>query len=210
MPMVTVNADSLRVRSEADASASVLAKVNSGTCLAQPEDEESADATQDWVAVQLEDDTTGYVASEYVNIAKGLMTAKTIKEIQTQTQSILSSGATSLTAFATQFVGNRYKWGGSSLTGGTDCSGFVMSVFAQYGVSLPHSSSAQSNYGRTVSASEAQPGDLFFYGRGGKRIGHVAIYIGNGQIVHAANSRDGIIISSAYYQTPVTVKRILN
>ena len=206
--LVTVNADSLRIRSDADSSASVLAKVSSGTTLATPQDADDSNAG--WVAVQLEDETTGYVASEYVNIAKGLMTARTIKEIREQTQNVLSSGATSLTAFATQFVGNRYKWGGTSLTNGVDCSGFVMAVYAQYGISLPHSSSAQSGYGKTVSASEAQPGDLFFYGRGGKRIGHVAIYLGNGMIVHAANSRDGIIVSSAYYQTPVTVKRILN
>ncbi len=210
--MVTVHADALRVRSDATKNSSVIAKVNNGTELLKPNNDENSDS-EEWVSVKLENNTTGYVASEYVDIAKKLMTARTItqiRKVQESTQNVISSGTSNLSAFATQFVGNRYKWGGTSLTSGADCSGFVMSVYAKYGVSLPHSSASQANYGRTVSASEAQPGDLFFYGRGGKRIGHVAIYIGNGQIVHAANSRDGIVISSAYYQTPVTVKRVLN
>ena len=79
-----------------------------------------------------------------------------------------------------------------------------MQVYAKYGVYLPHSSRAQPNYGRRISASEAQPGDLFFYGSGGS-INHVAIYIGGGQVVHASNHRDGIKISNAYYRTPICV-----
>lgn len=81
-----------------------------------------------------------------------------------------------LVSYACQFVGNPYVWGGTSLTRGADCSGFVMSVFANYGVSLPHSSGSQAGHGTSISASEAQPGDLFFYGNG-SRINHVAIYI---------------------------------
>ena len=84
----------------------------------------------------------------------------------------------------------------------------MLSVFANYGISLPHSSRAQANCGTSISASEAQPGDLFFYGSGS--ISHVAIYIGNGQIVHASNKRTGIKISNAYYRTPLKVVRILN
>ncbi|MDY4838965.1 MAG: C40 family peptidase, partial [Lachnospiraceae bacterium] len=111
-------------------------------------------------------------------------------------------------SYATQFVGNPYVWGGTSLTNGADCSGFTMSVMAKYGVYLPHSSRAQANCGTRVSASEAQPGDLFFYGSG-KGINHVAIYIGNGQIVHASSPSTGIKISNAFYRSPVCVTRVL-
>ena len=113
----------------------------------------------------------------------------------------------SLVSYATQFVGNPYVWGGTSLTRGADCSGFVMSVFANYGISLPHSSRAQANCGTKISASDAQPGDLFFYGNGSS-INHVAIYIGGGRVVHASSPKSGIKISGAYYRTPVKVVRV--
>lgn len=105
--------------------------------------------------------------------------------------------------FALQFVGNPYVFGGSSLTNGTDCSGFVMSVYANFGVNLPHSSSADRNVGYDVGGLEnAQPGDIICYS------GHVGIYIGNGQIVHASTSRTGIVVGSATYRTPLCVRRI--
>ncbi|MDE6980450.1 MAG: C40 family peptidase, partial [Lachnospiraceae bacterium] len=110
---------------------------------------------------------------------------------------------------ALQFVGNPYVYGGTSLTNGADCSGFTLSIFAKYGIYLPHSSAAQAGYGRRINASEAQPGDLFFYGSG-SRISHVAIYIGNGQIVHASSRRTGIKISNAYYRSPICVVRLLD
>ena len=112
-----------------------------------------------------------------------------------------------LADYAMQFLGNPYVWGGSSLTNGADCSGFVMTIFAQYGVSLPHSSAAQSVYGTRISAQDARPGDLFFYGS--PRISHVGIYVGNGQIIHASNKKNGIKLSSAYYQSPVCVTRLI-
>ena len=108
--------------------------------------------------------------------------------------------------YACQFVGNPYVWGGTSLTNGVDCSGFTMQILGKYGVSLPHSSSAQPGCGTIINSSDAQPGDLFFYGSGSS-ISHVAIYIGDGQIVHASNSRDGIKVSNAYYRTPICVAR---
>lgn len=105
--------------------------------------------------------------------------------------------------YALQFVGNPYVYGGSSLTNGTDCSGFVMSVYANFGVSLPHSSASDRTQGYAVDGlANAQPGDLICYS------GHVALYIGNGQIVHASNKRTGIIVSQADYRKILAIRRI--
>lgn len=105
--------------------------------------------------------------------------------------------------FACQYIGNPYVAGGTSLTNGADCSGFVQAVYKNFGVSLPRSSYAQSTVGKGVSYSEAQPGDVIYYG------GHVGIYIGNGQIVHASTERTGIKITSATYRSIITVRRIV-
>ena len=113
-----------------------------------------------------------------------------------------------LVNYALQFVGNPYVWGGTSLTNGADCSGFVLSIYAQFGYSLPHSAAAQSGYGVEVSLSDLQPGDLLFYSNG-SGIGHVAIYAGGGMVVHASNKRDGIKTSNYNYRTPVKAVRIL-
>ncbi len=126
----------------------------------------------------------------------------------TQTTTVTASGGsgtgTSVANYALQFVGNPYVYGGSSLTKGTDCSGFVMSVYANYGVSLPHSSSSLRSSGSGVEGglSAAQPGDIICYS------GHVGIYIGNGQIVHASTSKTGIIVSNADYRQVLAVRRI--
>lgn len=106
--------------------------------------------------------------------------------------------------FAKQFVGNPYVYGGTSLTNGADCSGFVMSVYKNFGVSLPHSSAADRSVGASVNGLEnAQPGDLICYS------GHVGIYAGNGQIVHASTSKTGIIVSNANYRSILSIRRIL-
>ena len=105
--------------------------------------------------------------------------------------------------FACKYIGNPYVAGGTSLTNGADCSGFVWAVYQAFGYSLPRSSYAQSTAGRGVSYSEAQPGDIIYYG------GHVGIYIGNGQIVHASTERTGIKITSATYRSIITVRRIV-
>jgi cell wall-associated NlpC family hydrolase len=106
-------------------------------------------------------------------------------------------------AYAKLFLGNPYQYGGTSLTNGTDCSGFTMSVYRNFGVYLPHASSAQRSVGTAVSYSEARPGDIICYS------GHVALYMGGGQIIHASTERTGIIIGSATYKPILTIRRIL-
>lgn len=108
-----------------------------------------------------------------------------------------NSNGSSIASFACQFVGNPYVYGGTSLTNGADCSGFVQSVYANFGISLPRTSYAQASAGTQVSVSDLQPGDLLFY----HGFGHVAIYIGNGQVVHASNRQTGIKISAYNYST---------
>ena len=121
----------------------------------------------------------------------------------TTTTSSGSSTGSAIVNFATQYVGNPYVWGGTSLTSGADCSGFVQSVYRNFGINLPRTSYEQQNVGTEVSYANAQPGDLICYG------GHVAIYMGNGKIVHASNSRDGIKISNdATYRTILSVRRL--
>ena len=122
-----------------------------------------------------------------------------------QEQPDVSTGS-DIAGFATQFVGNPYVWGGTSLTNGADCSGFVQSVMANFGIYISRTAASQASGGTAVSLDNMQAGDLVFYSSGGE-IDHVGLYIGGGQIVHAANSNSGIIISDCYYSTPVSVRR---
>lgn len=114
-----------------------------------------------------------------------------------------SSRGQEIANFACQFIGNPYVAGGTSLTNGADCSGFTSAVFSNFGVSLPRTSGSQAACGREVSYAEAAPGDIIYYG------GHVGIYIGNGQIVHASTQATGIKISNALYRSIISVRRIV-
>lgn len=194
-----VTTTTLYVREEPNTDCSIVTSMPMG------EELEVIEQLDGWIKVAIDSDE-GYVSADYVEVNTELPTAMTMTEVR-YGQGV-SDVRVDLVSYACQFVGNPYVWGGTSLTKGADCSGFVLSVFANYGVSLPHSSVAQSNSGTKISSSEAQPGDLFFYGNG-SRINHVAIYIGNGQVVHASSPRTGIKISGAYYRNPVKVVRIL-
>lgn len=158
------------------------------------EDSESADEGEGSEDVEYD---------EYGNVIDSDNTVSE-EEYESQDTPSYSGAGASVVDYATQFVGNPYVWGGTSLTNGADCSGFTQSVYANFGVSIPRTSYEQQNAGYEVPYSEAQPGDLICYG------GHVAIYMGNGQIVHASNSRDGIKISNdATYRTILSVRRLV-
>ena len=230
--VATVTTQTLYVRSEPSTEASVLGMVPGDDDLTVVDE---STAAQGWVKVSI-DEGDGYVSTQYVTLsteykyaeskaeeearlareaaereaaaeaarksaAKRSASSKSSSSGKSYSAPSGSSGS-SVANYACQFVGNPYVYGGTSLTNGADCSGFVMSVYRQYGVSLPHSSSALRSVGYGVSQSKMQPGDIVCYS------GHVGIYIGNGQIVHASNARDGIKISSAYYKSILAVRRI--
>ena len=226
--IATVTTTTLKVRSAASTDADVIGLVPIDDELVVSEEEDG------WIKVDIEEGE-GYVSTDYVTLSTEFVKAESkaeeearlakedaekeaarkaassgtskkssgkVKSAESYTSKSSSIGS-AVAEFAQQFVGNPYVYGGSSLTNGTDCSGFVMSVYANFGVSLPHSSSADRSVGAAVDGlSNAEPGDLVCYS------GHVALYIGNGQIVHASTSRDGIKISNnAAYRTILSVRR---
>lgn len=229
--IATVTTTTLKVREQPGMDATVLGLIPIDDQLIVTEELDG------WIEVNIEEGD-GYVSMDYVTLSTEFVQAESKEEeaarlakeeaerraaqaaaaraasqrtpqsgSENKTVTYASSGGSemgrSVADYALQFVGNPYVYGGTSLTNGADCSGFVMSVYANFGVSLPHSSSADRNVGSAVNGLEnAQPGDLVCYS------GHVALYIGNGQIVHASTSKTGIIVSNANYRTPLSVRRI--
>lgn len=168
------------------------------------EDNDSSDYSEDYSSETGEAGEAGYTGETGESDDSGYTESETTADTASSTTASSGSGGSSVVDYAKQFVGNPYVWGGTSLTSGADCSGFVQSVYSNFGVSLPRTSYEQQNAGREVSYSEAQPGDLICYG------GHVAIYMGDGKIVHASNSRDGIKVSdNAAYRTILSVRRLV-
>ncbi len=209
MAVVTTKSN-LNVRKKPSTDSSIITKIST------EERYEVQSEKNGWVKISLDGltdeegeelDSAGYISADYCEVKYALKAAVKYTPLEEGGNSSYSSTRASLCNYACQFVGNPYVWGGTSLTRGADCSGFVMSVFAKYGISLPHSSRGQAYCGTSISASQMRPGDLVFYGSGG--INHVAIYIGNGMIVHAANTRRGIVLNSWNYMTPVKIVNVL-
>lgn len=226
--LATVNTTTLFVREDATTESPRLGMVAMQDDLSVTQEED----LDGWVKVSIEEGE-GYVSTDYVTLhtefvkaeSKAEEKARLAKEEAARKAALAAankkagkkgkkgsggsvvgggSGAgASVASFALQFVGNPYVYGGSSLTNGTDCSGFTMSVYAHFGVGLPHSSGAQRSCGKDVGGlANAQPGDLVCYS------GHVGIYIGGGKIVHASTAKTGIKVSNANYRNVLSVRRI--
>ena len=229
--MAISNTDGVNVRTEPNTNSSIYTQISNRERFLV------ADQQDGWVKIEI-DDQDAYLSSDYVDVKYGLEEAikytPVVEVADTSSKNdsknssknnsgkknsandgaagsksgSVSSKRAQIANYAVQFVGNRYVYGGTSLTNGTDCSGFTMSVMAKFGVSLPHNSGAQSGSGKSITSSQMRPGDLVFYsGSGG--INHVALYIGNGQVCHASNARSGIKISTWNYRTPAKIVNVL-
>ena len=189
----------LRVRTEPNTESEII------TTMAEGEYLEVVEVMDGWIKVLL-DDEEGYISAEYAQVKENLDTAITMTELLYGEG--VSDVRVELCQYAKQFIGNPYVWGGTSLTKGADCSGFTLSVFKKYGIKLPHYSVSQSQMGTKVSLSEAKAGDLVFYAKG-NTVNHVAIYLGNGQVVHASSPITGIKISNVGYRTIHSIRNII-
>lgn len=198
--VAVANTDGLNVREQANTESAVMTQILKG------EELEYVETLDGWVKVSI-DGEDAYVAEEYVSVEEKLATAITMTEL------LYGEGVSDIRVevveYAKQFVGNPYVWGGTSLTKGADCSGFVQSVFKKFGVKLSRTSRTQVNDGTKISLSELKPGDLVFYTNGSGTINHVALYIGGGQVVHASSPKTGIKISKYNYRTPYKAVSVL-
>ncbi|MCI7261995.1 MAG: SH3 domain-containing protein [Otoolea sp.] len=228
--MAIVSTDRLNARTEPSTDAPIWTQISNSERYAVLKQLDG------WVEIEL-DTTSAYVATDFVDVRYALNEAIQFTPIEDTPKSSTGKGSTGkggssggktgggvgntpgnaagsskrtqIANYATQFLGNPYVWGGTSLTNGADCSGFTMAVMSKFGVSLPHHSGSQANCGKSINSSQMRPGDLVFYTNSGGTINHVALYIGNGQVVHASNQRDGIKISTWNYRTPAKIVNVL-
>ena len=199
--VVIVNAeDGLRIRTAPSTDSACVTVVLEGTEL------EYVETVDGWHKVMIDNDEA-YVSADYADVHETLETAVTLTELL-YGQGV-SDVRVDMVEYAKQFLGNPYVWGGTSLTKGTDCSGFTQSIYKKYGISISRTSRSQANDGTKISINQAKPGDLIFYSQNGT-INHVAMYIGGGQVIHASNPKSGIKISKYNYRTPAKIVRIIN
>lgn len=205
--MAIVHADRLNARTEPSTDAKIWTQIS------ENERYHVAEQLDGWVKIEFDESGEGdgddeisaaYVSSEFVEVRYALSEA--IKFSPTEESASLRSR---IVNYAMKFLGNPYVWGGTSLTKGADCSGFTMSVMKNFGISLPHYSGSQAKSGKRIKSSEMRPGDLVFYGNNRGKINHVAMYIGNGQVINAASRRSGIKISTWNYRTPICIVDVI-
>lgn len=189
----------LRVRGGPSTDSEIITTMGEGERL------EVTEILDGWIKVSL-DDEDAYISAEYAVVENELDTAVTMSELLYGEG--VSNVRVDLCQYAKEFIGNPYVWGGTSLTKGVDCSGFTMMIYKKYGITLPHSSVSQSKMGKGISLAEAKAGDLVFYDKGGT-VNHVAIYIGNGQVVHASNPKQGIKTSQVGYRHIHSIRSII-
>jgi len=192
-----VNTEALNVRKGPSVESEILTQITTN------ERYEVLEVLDGWVKISLGSYEVAYVAAEYVEVGYSLVEAIKFEPVSEATlfrQYVVN--------YALQFLGNPYVWGGTSLTRGADCSGFVQSVLANYGIWVPRVSRQQAGAGVAVNSQTLKPGDLVFYGTGGV-VNHVAMYIGNGQIVHAISESRGIGITSMWFSTPMGYRNVI-
>lgn len=212
----TVTASHVNVRSTASSLTddNIITEVNRGEDLIVLDEEAIEVVTKNdpnatvWVKVDI-DDNIGYVTKEFVELSYKWKTATKMESVTA------SSLRTTIISEAKQHLGLRYVWGGTSLSSGADCSGFVWGVYTKCGIStkklgLPRTSSAMSQDGSKVSSSTIQPGDLVFYGNRRGKVDHVAMYIGNGKVIHESGRSEGCKISNINYRTVITMRNYLD
>lgn len=229
----TVLADRLNVREEQSADSRRIGYIDNGENVKVVED------CGDWLKVQYTDSKQGYVSAEYVSVHEEFVYAKSIEEERREEAERQALAARAQEAeqstpevigtitfptnqytsneelriaivdYAMQYLGNKYVHGGRSLASGTDCSGFTCYIYKDFGYSLSRTPGGQySTNGRSVSYDEIQPGDIICYGK--SKCTHVGLYIGDGQIIHSANSRKGVIISAADYDNILAIKNVID
>lgn len=207
--MAVIKEEKMNVRKEPSTESSIW------TQLSKEERYPVVEQLDGWVKIELDagdeaaDNAFVSTGNNYVEVRYALTEAIKFSPLEEKANQEMSR-RTQIVNYALQFVGNPYVWGGTSLTKGADCSGFVLSVLGKYGIGLPHYSVAQSKLGRAVSSSEMKPGDLIFYANSSGTINHVSMYIGNGQVVHAASRKSGIKISTWNYRKPKTIRNVID
>ena len=212
----TVNSKvmALNVRTQPSIDAEIITKVKAGEKLVVNKEvvlNKDDPTSKIWVEVKLTDDenqnAVAYVSADYVTISYELHWANKVTAYGPD----VSDLRVAICDYAKQFIGTRYVWGGNSLTNGIDCSGFVKQVYAKFGYYTPRVSRDMARTYKKISISELKPGDLVFYGNvSSNYINHVAMYIGNGQIIHSSTNYRGVAISSMYFYSILKCGRIIN